>query len=780
MSKLACLILAVICVFRVAAVDIWTNTALKCWSRDPGTLAAAPSGAVWNVRSSGSNSWSLSGFRRIPVKPGERFVFSCSAGLAAESAPSDDRRLNLAIVLTDGKGAALDWAYAQRTCRIGPAAAPFSTSFIVPPGAAALEPRVTGFGPDAFRLSGLELRRVGFLDFAAVHPIPSATLGSGPVSLTVSAADGSFAVRDSRTGRTWAPAPSAAPRYQLVTSLAAASNTVTLTRLLLDRDDSVTATWTLVPDAPEVVFTLSGSGVMPGSMNFPAPFATAPGDRLIVPMNEGMGFPVDEPHEGLGHLIAYGGHGICMAFFGVAEDLTGAGWMCILETADDAALNAARVDNLWTAGPSWDPQKGMFGYTRRARYVFFARGGHVAMCQRYRAYVRSLGRLKTFTEKAKENPDIDLLLGAANIWTRNIHNRTNLVAEMRARGMTNLLWSAGGSAEEIRVLRAIPRVLVGRYDIYQDIMDPARYKDLRYHPHTDWVPEAFPQDINWAGPSAADWRRGWKVAGKNGTLIPCATICDARALPYAERRIAAELKVKPYAARFIDTTVASPWQECYNPAHPMTRSESRVWKMRLLDLVKSHGLVCGSETGHDASVPFCDYFEGMMSVAPYRAPDCGRFVDLILTNVPPRTAKYMVGERYRLPLWELVYHDCVVAYWYWGDFNNKMDAIWAKRDLFNALYGTPPLYFFNDAFWRAHKDRIAASYQVAEPVSRLTAYAAMTDHLFLKADRSVQQTRFSNGVVVTVNFGDAPFTLPDGFLLPPMSRHVETAPVPAR
>ena len=38
----------------------------------------------------------------------------------------------------------------------------------------------------------------------------------------------------------------------------------------------------------------------------------------------------------------------------------------------------------------------------------------------------------------------------------------------------------------------------------------------------------------------------------------------------------------------------------------------------------------------------------------------------------------------------------------------------------------------------------------------------MTDHRFLTPDRSVQQTHFANGVIVTVNFGDKPFRLPDG------------------
>ena len=121
-------------------------------------------------------------------------------------------------------------------------------------------------------------------------------------------------------------------------------------------------------------------------------------------------------------------------------------------------------------------------------------------------------------------------------------------------------------------------------------------------------------------------------------------------------------------------------------------------------------------------------------------------------DVPAVTAKYQVGEKYRLPLWELVYHDCVVSQWYWGDYNNKLPKLWRKRDLFNALYGTPPMYMFDGPRWNELKEKFAASYKVAEPVSRLTGYSEMLDHRVLSPDRSVQQTRFANGTVVTVDF----------------------------
>jgi hypothetical protein len=49
----------------------------------------------------------------------------------------------------------------------------------------------------------------------------------------------------------------------------------------------------------------------------------------------------------------------------------------------------------------------------------------------------------------------------------------------------------------------------------------------------------------------------------------------------------------------------------------------------------------------------------------------------------------------------------------------------------------------------------------------------MVDHRILSPDRTVQESRFADGTVVTVNFGDAPFTLPDGTTLAARSHHVK-------
>ena len=161
-------------------------------------------------------------------------------------------------------------------------------------------------------------------------------------------------------------------------------------------------------------------------------------------------------------------------------------------------------------------------------------------------------------------------------------------------------------------------------------------------------------------------------------------------------------------------------------------------------------------------MPYCDYFEGMLSLGNYRVPDSGRNIGEVWTNVPPRVAKFQVGAAYRLPLWELVYHDCLCAHWYWGDYNNKLPSLWDKRDLFNVLYGTMGMYLFSRKQWEADQDRCVRSYRITSPVARKTGYSEMLDHRILSADRLVQRTVFADGTVVTVNFGETPFTLPEG------------------
>jgi len=591
------------------------------------------------------------------------------------------------------------------------------------------------------------------------------TVDNAVISVTLGTDDATLSVTDKRTGHSWRQ--KAVTKGTIIKS-AATGDIIEMTWRQPGLDMDIKTRLLLDKNLPVFTLELSAEGKLKRPLKFPHPFVTESGTYLVVPMNEGISYPVEDKTINPMRLIAYGGHGICMSFWGVTDGRQG--HMAIIETPDDAAIRIQRTDEKLCISPEWDSQKGSFGYTRRLRYIFFDKGGHVAVCKRYRSYAEKTGLLKTLEQKRKENPNVDLLIGAVNVWCWE-NNALSIVREMRSLGIERILWSHREQPDAIKAMNKMDGVLSSRYDIYQDLMDPQVVEQQLRGVHPDWTQDAWPDDIMLD--QNGEPRKGWQVKGRDGKMYPCGVLCDRQAPKYARQRVPAELKTHPYRCRFIDTTTASPWRECYHPDHPMTRGDSRYWKMELLRFISEDmKLVTGCETGHDAAVPYVHYFEGMLSLGPYRIPDAGRNMRKIWDEVPERVAKFQVGHKYRLPLWELVYHDCVVAQWYWGDYNNKLPAIWDKRDLFNILYGTPPMFMFTRQVWSQYKDRFVQSYKDVCNVARAVGYAEMTDHRFLTPDRNVQQTSFANGTTITVNFGSESYNLPWGGKLKPMDYNI--------
>jgi hypothetical protein len=698
----------------------------------------------------GAEDWSFSSDKRLDVKPGDLFTLQAWVKIKGTG------NTTIGVVTYDKKGQALEWTFGGRT-----AAGPcdwhhLRSRFVIPRNVVAIGPRLIGYQPATVWLDDFSLVKEGSVMEMRPKDMPETlSISNATISLTLHTADATLSVIDKRTGKSWQQKSLAEGK---ILRSAKVGDRIEMTLLHAASGMDVQTAIQLEPDRPEFTVTLLAKGDLEQPVRFPHPFVTESGTYLLVPMNEGISYPVEDKTINTMRLIAYGGHGICMAFWGVTDGQ--AGHMAIIETPDDASIRIRRLDGNLCIAPEWESQKGNFGYARKLRYVFFDKGGHVAMCKRYRRYAQQIGKFKTLEEKRHENPNVDLLIGAVNIWCWE-RDALAIVREMKSAGINRILWSNRNPPEAIKAMNEMDGTLTSRYDIYQDLMDPQIVKEQLRGVHPDWTQAGWPDDIMLDQNGKP--REGWRVRGKDGQMYPCGVLCDKLALKHAKQRVSAELQTHPYRCRFIDTTTASPWRECYHPEHPMTRSDSRHWKMELLRYMSEEmKLVTGSETGHDAAVPYVHYFEGMLSLGPYRIPDAGRNMRKIWDEVPDRVAKFQVGHKYRLPLWELVYHDCVVAQWYWGDYNNKLPALWQKRDLFNILYGTAPMFMFTHQVWDQNKEHFARSYKNICEVTRAVGYAEMTDHCFLTPDRDVQQTKFANGVTVTVNFGEKAYRSPDG------------------
>lgn len=754
----------------------WTNIQGTAWSRSGADAISCQKleGARYAVTSTGAKDWSLNGMPVVAVEPGEEFIVSCAtkpiAG-AASAAPCQP-----CLVTRDRSNAVVDWYYLGENVKPGDT---YTKRFVVPQDVFSIYARVAGAGPYAGELGPLVLTRTGRRPFAAkLDPVK---LESEALEVTLSPSNGAFTVTDRRTGRTWTTdmAAKGAGLPRTFRCVSAYRKSVGEAVLLFGESDLSAelrrVRFELVGDTLTVTLNFPRDIPLPNVLRYPAPFATKKGDRLIIPRNEGMGYPVDEEHLALRSMTYACGYVLSMPFFGVVEDATGAGYIAISETHEDGMLEAYRLgtDQLWAAGTGWMSEFGRFGYARRVRYEFSPKGGVVALAKDFRAWAKRMGWVKTFAEKALTRPHVERLHGAPNMWPfMSDGDKLVHAKELQSLGIDRFLWSAGGNEEVVRYLAGQKNVLVGRYDNAQDVFHPRLMARMGRPGEKGKWHESFPQDCMWTGPTSNTWRHAWGIEIKEGTNVVmehCATLCDARAAFYERDYAAEELKTKPYNARFMDTTFSEPWKECRAPAHPMNRRESRLWRLQMLRTLQDEfGLVTGSERGSASTVPVCDYYEGMMSISGSGVPRAGRDMAITWTNeLPEACAKYAVNPVYRLPLWELVFHDCSTAYWYWGDGNLKVPGQWAGRDLFNVLYGTPPLFLYTKDQWPKFRDGVVRSYKRVCPVVRACGGSEMVDHRILAPDRRVQRTVFANGVVVTVNFSEAPWTDERGQVIGP-------------
>ncbi len=115
-----------------------------------------------------------------------------------------------------------------------------------------------------------------------------------------------------------------------------------------------------------------------------------------------------------------------------------------------------------------------------------------------------------------------------------------------------------------------------------------------------------------------------------------------------------------------------------------------------------------------------------------------------------------------MPLWELVFHDCIASTWYWGDASDfLLDAapeITPKKDAFNVLYGTVPLLWANgQGSWHKARDVFLRTYRNTCKLHEVVATAELLSHEFVTPDRAIQRTRFSDGTEAIVNFGVQPY-----------------------
>lgn len=640
---------------------------------------------------------------------------------------------------------------------------------------------------------------------------------ASPISVTVNTATGRMTVLNKQTGTIWTQGTGGGGSVFAPGQVAFSSPTKLVVSNATIGGTAVTLTFELM--AGELTVTLSNAvNALATAINYPYPFHTETGaGHALVPINSGHVVPTS---TSVAFTLAGPLANRRMEFCGGTDAVNQESWVGIFVTPYDAGLT---LQNSSVSGGSyrgttvqWQGSNGnanrvanLLSYDRVIRYAFFSSGGYVAAAKRFRQHAIDQGWLKTLAEKAADNPAVLDVVGAPIIYLWGDGHDTAFLDQLKSAGIGKALLQLSVNHTDqfsrfpnqefadgrgwFNAVRA-HGYRAGFYDIYQAARpNPSTgYSGFTYL----WPTEA--RNGTWAYQTAG----GQRIMNA-GAYDICATQQEIFAFG---TRLPAHIDRFDMDAEFFDVLCARPNTECFDPAHFQTRSDDVVARAGVLDSAYSHPLkplLTGTEQIRSWAVPYLVWGEGVQHLGNVDSQGVvganllggfngNAYPDITTNPVVLNSTQLgsLLSDGYQAPLWDLVYHDCVLSTLHWERAQNKFVYAWDHADLAAMLRGqtallnltyrgaqgsvpdSPPA-IITDAGgnrwsmrWADTSDpsgfvrnRVLQTYNTVCRWHETVGMLEMIDHRRLTNDRTVQLAEFSadggaTGHGIIVNFGN--------------------------
>ncbi len=247
-------------------------------------------------------------------------------------------------------------------------------------------------------------------------------------------------------------------------------------------------------------------------------------------------------------------------------------------------------------------------------------------------------------------------------------------------------------------------------------------------------------------------------------------------LPYSQQRMRELVQLAGLNSLFLDVDGTGMVSDDYQPDHPTGATQmAEARNARLAWFSATLKLPLGSEDGNAVTARSLMFAHGMETwgfgwgdkqmnqdkSSPYYLgawwPNAqpAFFFRPAKVKQPYRTVEF--DPRYRLPLYQAVFHDAIVSSHHWNYDNLKFSDVQTTRSLLSQLYNTAPMFHLSRATLAARLPAIKRADASFRPLHQALWDKALTDFRWLDRDGWVQQTTFSDGSTLTANFSEQPF-----------------------
>ncbi len=325
------------------------------------------------------------------------------------------------------------------------------------------------------------------------------------------------------------------------------------------------------------------------------------------------------------------------------------------------------------------------------------------------------------------------------------------------------LWLGAGSwdgfvsrPETVRLAKE-KGFLIGPYDSYNGIHRPG-------DPNT-WETSQFDQQLfDTGGIIMANGKP------KNGFKQKGHMLSPRAARPYVEKRVDGLMKSFSANSWFMDCDGFGEFFDDYSPVHPATQQSDAAERVSRMNWIgTNYGAVVGSEGCSAVVAPAISFAHGVFTpVIGWGDKDLndkksqyylGSYYPadgpaVFLKSVPIKeNYRYLYYDpRFRLPLFETVFHDSVVATHHWSTPTLKFSEVITTTKLLELLYNVPPMYHLNPVEFQKRKTEMKTQYDFFSPLHRLAGLLPMTDFAWMSEDHMVQKTVFGDQLELTADF----------------------------
>lgn len=387
----------------------------------------------------------------------------------------------------------------------------------------------------------------------------------------------------------------------------------------------------------------------------------------------------------------------------------------------------------------------------------------------YRNLLIEQNKFVSLKQKILENANVNKLLGAFHIWVWGDGKSLAMLDKLDKLGIKHALINYNSSPvqNDFNVDKDYVRTaesrgyLIGPYDNLDNAPNPKNSDNSTLVGSKNLWPEACIRDINGA------ILIGYAHRG-------CYLSSEALRLRESkEKNIANHINAmlaKGDNSLFLDCDAAYPLYEDYSKQHPMTSVQdldNRLERMRYISSTKK--LVLGSETGVAWSTSVIAYNNGAFltfsqAFWPILQEDKKKFrlgwpIEALKAlfkpyNAPDEFIHANYNPRYRLPLYEVVFHDSVISTDRSELSELKILATRQVKALLQNLYNIPPIWVLDKKTLDKIQDYFSEYYNFFSPLHQMAGLEALTQFEWLTDDRLVQRAQFGNRVILTANFSN--------------------------